>query len=434
MLLVYTQKITHRNKYTFNLIFKDILCIDWRQTTDPEELRNYTGPKLSYAQQPVGDELFFQSRTLLFETGINEQSIVVSEYNGCKTFFSTGKNSAFPFDPFAAAFYLVSRYEEYLPHIRDEYDRFDAKVCLAYQNDFLARPVVNIWAGWIRDAIKARYPQQEFPKLKYKYVSTIDIDNAYAYKEKGLMRTVGGYLRSVTRLDIKEIGVRTRVLLGTQRDPYDTYDYMLEIQKTYKLRPIYFFLLGDYGMNDKNLPVDNRKFQSLIKRIGDYADVGIHPSFGSNDDPAQLKVEIGRLSKILHREVTKSRQHFLKLKLPITYRNLIDFDITDDYTMGYAWHIGFRAGTCSAFNFYDLDLELETKLKVHPFAVMDATLKYYMKLEPAEAIERIRPIVEEVRAVNGTFISLWHNETLCDEKQWAGWREVYEEMVKVAAE
>jgi hypothetical protein len=434
MLLIYTQKITHRNKYTFNLIFKDILGIDWKQTTDPQELKEYTGPRMSYASQPVGDELFFQSRSLLFESGITEQNITVTEYNGCKVFFAASKNSAFPFDPFAAAFYLVSRYEEYLPHIRDEYDRFDAKVSLAFQHDFLTKPVVNIWAGWIRDAIRMRYPQQEFPEQHYRFLPTIDIDNAYAYKEKGVMRTIGGYIRSLVNFDFQEAALRTRVLLGTQKDPYDTYDHLLDVQRKYKLKPIYFFLLGDYGVNDKNLPVDNSTFQSLIKRIGDYAEVGIHPSFGSNDDPMRLKMEIGRLSKILHREVTKSRQHFLKLKLPVTYRNLIDLDITDDYTMGYAAAVGFRAGVCTPFNFYDLDLELETKLKVHSFAVMEATLKYYMKVSPEDAISHIKPLVDEVRAVNGTFTSLWHNETLSDEKQWRGWRSVYEEMVKVAAE
>ena len=434
MLLVYTPKITHRNKYTFNLIFKDILGIDWKPTTDAAELANHTGPKISYANQPVGDEPFFQAHTLLFKSGIAEQEIIVSEYRGSKVFFATGKRSVFPFDLFAAAFYLVSRYEEYLPHIRDEYDRFDAKVSLAQQNGFLTKPVVNIWAGWIRDAIKERYPQLAFPKQSYQFIPTIDIDNDYAYKEKGLMRTIGGYMRSLLHLDFKEVSVRTRVLLGSQKDPYDTYDHLLEIQKKYKLTPIYFFLLGDYGINDKNLPVDNKRFHSLIKRIGDYADIGIHPSFGSNEDPVRLKTEIGRLSKILHRDITKSRQHFLKLRLPITYRNLIDLDITDDYTMGYASAVGFRAGICTPFNFYDLDLELETKLKVHPFAVMEATLKYYMKVPPGDAINYIAPLIDEVRAVNGTFISLWHNETLCDEKQWAGWKSLYEETVKLAAD
>lgn len=434
MLLIYIQKITHRNKYTFNLIFKDILGIDWKPTTDPTEFKNYHGPRISYTTQPIGDELFFQSAKLLFDTGIKEQEFTVFEYRESKVFFAAGKSSAFPFDPFAAAFYLVSRYEEYLPHIRDEYDRFDAKVSLAYQHKFLTKPVVNTWAGWIRDIIRDRYPELDFPEQHYRYVSTIDIDNAYAYKEKGLMRTIGGYLRSLLQMDFKEIGIRTRVLLGTQKDPYDTYDHLLDIQKKYKLKPIYFFLLGDYGVNDKNLPVDNKKFHSLIKRIGDYADIGIHPSFGSNEDPARLKTEINRLSKILHRDITKSRQHFLKLRLPGTYRNLIDLDITDDYTMGYASAVGFRAGICTPFNFYDLDLELETKLKVHPFAVMEATLKYYMKVSPGEAINYIAPLIEEVRAVNGTFISLWHNETLCDEKQWAGWRSLYEDTVKLASE
>lgn len=434
MLLIFTHKLTHRSKYTFNLIFKDILGIDWKSCTDREEFQKYTGAKISYSTQPVADELFFQSRSLLFETGINEQNITISEYNGCKIFFATGKSSAFPFDVFAAAFYLVSRYEEYLPHIRDEFDRFDAKVSLAFQEGFITKPVVNIWAGWIRNAISERYPEFSFPTQHYKYISTIDIDNAYAYKEKGLMRTIGGFLRSLLRLDFQEISVRTRVLVGTQKDPYDTYDHLLEVQKKYKLKPIYFFLLGDYGINDKNLPVDNKQFHSLIKRIGDYAEVGIHPSFGSNDDPARLKVEIGRLSKILHREVTKSRQHFLKLKLPLTYRNLIDLDITDDYTMGYASAVGFRASICTPFMFYDLDLELETKLKVHPFAVMEATLKYYMKVDPEDALSYIAPIIDEVRAVNGIFISLWHNETLTDEKQWRGWKSVYEEMVKIAAQ
>jgi len=75
----------------------------------------------------------------------------------------------------------------------------------------------------------------------------------------------------------------------------------------------------------------------------------------------------------------------LRLNLPDTYRNLIDEDITDDYSMGYAALPGFRAGICSPYNFYDLDIEVETKLRVHPFMVMDGTLKDYMKLTPTDA-------------------------------------------------
>ncbi len=433
MLLIYTHKITHRNKYIFNLIFKDTLGIDFTLTSELEQFKTSDGAKLSYTNNPVSDELFFTSRNLLFETGITEQNISVFELNNSKVFFATGKSSGLPFDVFAASFYLVSRYEEYLPHIRDEHDRFDAKDSLAFLNGFLQKPLVNIWAIWIRELLVKKYPQLIFPEQKYQFVSTIDIDNAYAYREKGFTRSVGGYLKSLTKFDFKEISERSRVILGFDKDPYDTYEFQLEIIKKYKLKSIYFFLLGDYGVNDKNLPIESKKFQSLIKMLGDYAQIGIHPSYGSNKSKTQLKKEVERLSKVLHRDITQSRQHFLKLTLPETYRNLIDLDITDDYTMGFASQVGFRASICTAFNFYDLDMELETKLKIHPFAMMEGTLKYSMKVNPEDAMNKIQPLIDEVKKVDGVFMSLWHNDTLNDKKIWAGWKAVYEKMVQYAA-
>lgn len=433
MLLIYTHKITHRNKYIFNLIFKDTLGIDFKLVQELDEFKAHEGAKLSYTNNPIADELFFTSRNLLFETGITEQNISVFDLNNCKVFFATGKASALPFDVFAASFYLVSRYEEYLPHIRDEHDRFDAKDSLAFTNGFLHKPLVNIWAIWIKELLFKKYPQLIFPERKYQFTSTIDIDNAYAYREKGFTRSVGGYMKSLSKLDFKEMSERTRVLFGFDKDPYDTYEFQLEIIKKYNLKAIYFFLLGDYGVNDKNLPIESKKFQSLIKMLGDYAQIGIHPSYGSNKSKTQLKKEVDRLSKVLHRDITQSRQHFLKLTLPETYRNLIDLDITDDYTMGFASQIGFRASICTAFNFYDLDMELETKLKIHPFAMMEGTLKYNMKVSPEDAMNKIQPLIDEVKKVNGDFMSLWHNDTLNDRKIWTGWKAVYEKMVQYAA-
>jgi hypothetical protein len=429
MLLIYTHKITHRNTYIFNLLFKDILGVDFQLTVDANHFNSFEGAKFNYSNNPIGDELFFTSRNLLFEAGIIEQNISVFDYNNSKTFFATGKVSALPFDVFAASFYLVSRYEEYLPHIRDEHDRFDAKDSLAFANGFLQKPVVNIWTMWVKELIQKKFPSFIFPEKKFKFISTIDIDNAYAYREKGFTRGVGGYLKSASIFNMQEIVERTRVLLGLEKDPYDTYDFQLEMIKKYKLNMIYFFLLGDYGVNDKNLPIESKKFQSLIKMLGDYAQIGIHPSYGANKSKEQLKKEVGRLSNVLHREITKSRQHFLKLRLPETYRNLIDLDITDDYTMGYASQVGFRASICTPFNFYDLDMELETKLKIHPFAVMEGTLKYSINVTPEDAMSKIKPLIDEVKAVNGEFISLFHNDTLSNKKLWIGWQQVFEEMV-----
>ena len=433
MLLIYTASLSPRLKYIFDLIFNELLGVKYKFTASKEEFTAYAGAKLNYSDHAFGNELFFYASKFLFEKGIEDQNLSVFDWNGTKAFFATHPKYVFPFDPFAASFYLVSRYEEYLPHIRDEHDRYDTRESLAYQKNFLDKPLVNIWALKIKEELQKRFPGLLFAQKKYKYISTIDIDNAYAFLEKGIMRTAGGYARALVNMDFEDITLRTKVLLGVEVDPYDTFNYQLEIQKKHKFKTIYFMLLGEYGVNDKNVPPDSKKLRSLIKSLADYSEVGIHPSYGSNKNKNNFKKEVNVLNKILKRDVTKSRQHFLILKLPSTYRNLIDLDIKEDYTMGYALQVGFRASICSQFYFYDLDMEQTTPLLIHPFAVMDATLKYYMKVQPEEAMNYIKPLIEEVKAVNGTFISLWHNESLSENKLWAGWKTVYEQMAEMAS-
>ena len=81
------------------------------------------------------------------------------------------------------------------------------------------------------------------------------------------------------------------------------------------------------------------------------------------------------MPKCWRTRVTKSRQHFLAFELPTTYLKLIQSGILEDYSMGYASHLGFRAGICSPFRFYNLLEEKETDLVVYPFQVMDVTLQ-----------------------------------------------------------
>ncbi len=433
-LLVYVSKITPRLKYIFKQLLGKLMGVEYKLCTQSEDFKAYAGPRMSYCDQQLEDELFVYSAKLLFEKGMIDQgeTIQVIEWQDTKAFFTVPSRSCMPFDLFAASFFLLSRYEEYLPHKRDAYDRYNAEESIAFQQGFLHQPVVNKWTQHLQELLKQKYPELKHKKNNYKYISTIDIDNAFAYKEKGFMRTVGALGRSLLYLDFKELNQRARVLMGFEEDPYDTYEYQLSMMKQYDLEMIYFFLIGDYGENDKNVSIRNKKYQSLIKSLADYSKVGIHPSYASNSDNSRLGKEINTLTKILKREVVKSRQHFLKLKLPSTYRCLIDLDIKEDHTLGYASQVGFRAGICSPFYFYDLDREEETTLRIVPFAVMDATMRYYLKLKPEEAINTIIPLIKEVKSVNGTFVSLWHNESLGDKFPWTGWRQVYDDMVKFA--
>ncbi len=432
MLLIYTPKITSRHKYIFKLFFNEIHQIKFQITEREDEFKAFDAAKLNYSNTSFEDEIFIESIGLLNEKGINQQDINVSPQNNIPAFFQSQSDSSMGFDVFSASFYLVSRYEEYLPSVKDIHQRFQAENSLAYKHDFLQKPLINIWANSLMQKIKQKHPDLEVISPTYNYISTIDIDNAFYYLEKGFVRSLAGFFASLFNFDFNGIQQRFAVLSGKKKDPYDTYDTQLKLQKEYNLKVIYFILLADYGLNDKNISFTKRKFQLLIKRLADYASIGIHPSYGSNTNFAKLPKEIKRLEGITKREVTKSRQHFLKLTIPETYNQLVDLGIRDDYTMGFASAIGFRASICSAYTFYNLDTETILPIKIHPFAVMDATLFYYLKLSPAKSIAQISALIEEVKNVNGTFISLWHNDTFSNYKQWEGWESVYKEMIKVA--
>lgn len=432
-LLVYTAKKSSRLQYTFDLMFRNLLGLEISYTDKADDFRNHAGPKLSYSDHQLADEPFFFASRILFEKGIEDQQINVFEWKGIPAFFGTHPKYIIPFDMFAASFYLVSRYEEYLPHIKDSHMRFSPQQSLAYQKNFLHKPLVNIYAQELKEILRQHFPELQFKDTHYRYISTFDIDSAYAYREKGIVRHMGSFAISSFQFNFRKIGERIRVLLGWEKDPYDTYEWQLEISKKYHLKTIYFFLVGDYGEFDKNIPLDDsRNFQALIKSIADYAEVGVHPSYSSNSNTDQLRKEIRRLTKVLKRQVTKSRQHYLKVTFPETYRNLLENDITEDYSMGYASEIGFRASICTPFNFYDLDLDVSTKLSLVPFMLMDGTMKDYMKLNPQESIQRAKELIDEVKAVNGTFVTLWHNQSVNDKEEWEGWRDVYEQIVAYA--
>jgi hypothetical protein len=129
------------------------------------------------------------------------------------------------------------------------------------------------------------------------------------------------------------------------------------------------------------------------------------------------------LETITQKNVTNSRQHFLRLNFPTTYRALIQAGITDDFTMGYADAVGFRAGVAVPFQWFDLLENKITTLTIHPFMAMDATLKQYLNLNPAKAAQIVIDLAKATQKYGGQMITLWHNSSFTEE--WKGWKEAY---------
>ncbi len=423
---IYSEAVSPRLTYIAKLLFDDLLGIpseiisNLESVYEKEFVINYSN------QQGVG--LQIEPSKLLFEKRILNENPKVGQLEGFPTLFASDKNS-FQFDVFSAAFYLVSRYEEYLPHRTDKHNRFDPEQSIAFLNDFLDKPVVNIWAEYLGKRLKEVYPRIEFQSKKFSFINTIDVDYAYAYLEKGIIRTIGALTRDFVTGNFQEFKSRFQTYFGSKEDPFNTFEHILTFHKRLKLNSIFFFHVGDYDENDKSISISSPKMQSLIKGVKDYAEVGLHPSYASSTNHQKLGIELRRLSKVVHQPITKSRNHFIKFKLPQTYRELIELDIKEDYSMGYASKMGFRAGICSPFYFYDLDYDAPTNLKVFPFYLMEATIKYYFEEGPEKAMRYFETYIDLVKKHNGTFVSLWHNDSLSEWGQWEGWSTIYEQML-----
>ncbi len=436
MILIFSEEITPRIEYITQLIFTQILQVEVAFTSNSADFKSSTLPKLNYSFEKFTDELYIKPHRIMHCKALITPTINSVWYNGEKYFFESSEDSIFPFDPLAASFYLVTRHEEYMETNRDKLGRYPAEKSILAKYDLLKKPVVNIWANLLAEKLKEKYPTLVFPERKFKFLSTIDIDNAWAYKHKGFIRTSGALLKSAFKGNFSEFNSRLKVLFGAEKDPYDSYEYLDSVFKENEDKVKFFFLLGDYGRFDKNLPHKNKYYNTLIQNTKKRYDVGIHPSFasGKKRGKKKVKMEKKRLAKINEAEVIESRQHFLQLDFPKTYRRLIKAGITTDYTMGYSAQPGFRAGICTPYYFYDLKKEKTTNLLIVPFQIMDGTFLHYLRLSPEDASVEIENIMSEVKNVGGTFVSIWHNETVNNTGLWKGYQQVFEKMNKIGFE
>lgn len=432
MILIYVQKVNPRIEYIAKLIFNQILQTEITFTTNSSEFQKSNLPKLNYSTEKFNSEFYIKPHRLMFSRAMIKPNIEPVWYEGEKYFCESSSDSSLPFDPLAASFYLVSRHEEYTEKERDHFDRFHAKHSILVKYNLLNKPVVNIWAKLLGNKLKEHYPKLAFEETKFNYLTTIDVDNAWAYLHKGLWRTGANLLNTYfnNQAEYKE---RKKVLSGKTSDPYDTYDYLDKIFKGNEDKVLYFFLLGDYARYDKNISHRNKNYRKLIRKTSQKYRVGIHPSFASSKKGQRKKTKIERirLERIIGKSVKISRQHFLRLELPKSYQRLIKSEITQDYTMGYSCMPGFRAGICTPYFFYDLEKEKATNLMVFPFQILDGTFTHYLNLSPEKALEEIKSIMMEVKKVGGTFISVWHNETVNNLGIWKGYQKVFEEMNKL---
>lgn len=422
--IIYAAFTSNRLTYVLDFIFNEVLGVEYVFTTSEIDFLSSPFFRINYSHKNLISDIHIDSNGLLFENEIVEKEIYCTTWNELPIFFQT-QETEIPFDIFAAIFYLLSRYEEYLPYEPDSYFRFPHIKSIAFQNNFLNLPLIDLWIEEIKKNINGKNHCIQFKENTFQFIPSYDIDIAYSFKGKGFVRNVAGTLKDLLKFDHKNVASRLKVLFANQKDPYDSFLFLDEIHEQFSLNPIYFFLLSEGSKYDKNLNCDSSLMKKLISTIQSKYEIGIHPSWKSHENISSLQKEV-----LLLKNVKKSRQHYIRFALPETFRNLLHVKITDDYSMGYGSINGFRASTSRSFNWFDLEKNEGTLLRLHPFCFMECNSFFEQKFTAEKAFEEMLHYATVVKKVKGNLITIWHNFSLGTDPLWKGWKEKYIDFLK----
>lgn len=430
MISILVNATSSRLTYVLDWVFMERMGIAYQLFTNVDAWMNSDGYKLAYGEEKVPQaDLFIKSNGILFETELVSYPPQIQRWKHSTIIFYNQPSGKVPFDIFGAIFWMLTRYEEYISKSKDIHNRFPAAASIAAQYNFLQQPVIDEWIINLAQLFQRSGVVTNIFS-SFQFVPTYDIDIAYAYQEKGLLQNVLGGIKDVLRMKPQLLSQRFGTMWRQEKDAYDNFDFLEQLRISYHLKPLYFWLLPKLnGTFDRNVDRNNSRQLALIEKLKAHNLIGIHPSYQSHQSEALLAEEIGFLSNKIAGSVTHSRQHYIKISWPDTYRHLIQQGITDDYSMGYADANGFRAGTSQSFYWFDLLKNESTKLRVHPFCFMEATAIFYNKHQASKAYDDWERMYYALKKVNGTMITIFHNYTLGKVYPFKAWSDMYQKML-----
>lgn len=428
-ILILTDSITNRVSYIFKVLLKDFLNISYSITTNKEEFDSYSGNKITYLKHNIKEVPFIPKSSFFDITNIDTLKFSLI-HNDIHVTLKQNSPSEITFDIFAACFYFLSRVEEYQQYVPDKHGRFSCNTSFLQKNDLALSPVVDIWTEQLKSFLQHHFANIQINQANYKPILSFDIDIAWAYKGKPFIRHYGNYIRDLINFDFQTFFERKAVIKGTKTDPFDVYDYIKAIRKQTNIEMLFFIHVRSGGKYDKAVSTKSKEFHHLIKELAEIGTIGIHPSYIGGQNSLEIRKEKEIIEQITKQTIICSRQHFLKLHIPQTLTALEKAGIKEDYTMGFANGLCWRAGTTKPFQVFDINNDRAMSLNTHLVSVMDGTLHEYLQLAPAEAMIKIKEILQISNQYKGEFIALWHNETISNHKKWANWKEkVFEVLV-----
>ena len=286
--------------------------------------------------------------------------------------------------------------------------------------------MVDIWALKFKLKLKEGFPDLIFPEKKIIIHPIVTAMQPFAFKYKGLFRSTVGYVFDLLRGRFGNLAMRTQVILGLKRDPVDNFKWFINNARHSKFELTVFFLLGNTLVFQEGMNTHRQKFKLLLKYVSDYKEVGLIFSYEALSSYEKLKGEKRRMENITNRSLKSSMNSEFLVNLPDIYRNLVELQVTRDFTMVFRNTAGFRAGTCTPFLFYDLDYEIKTPLLIHPAAM---TTHAFQKRYSADIEKTVNNYLAEVEKVKGTFSLIFSNTDFSSNEDNQIWRSIFSELL-----
>ncbi len=299
-------------------------------------------------------------------------------------------------------FFFISRAEELLNNKRDEYGRFLASYSILGEKNRLQIPLIDEYSRVLLKTLDAPLPTAEFSAINL----THDVDTIAYYHH------LRGALGGIKRGHWKDVYASWKDI---HKDPAFTFPWMMKQDAQVPNANIIFFLKDTRGkgidypqyktslinrLSTVNQPLNTRKKQAVY--------FGLH----SSALEAEAIAYRGNISPI---DYTLHRSHYLSCSVD-RMQKLVDFGVTDDYTMAFPDQAGFRLQTTRPIRWINPKTITLTPLTLHPLTIMDCTLSNanYMNLSEDEAFIFVTLLIERVRQHNGELNLLWHNSIFCD--------------------
>lgn len=334
-------------------------------------------------------------------------------------------------DIIASSFFMLTRWEEYVLKERDSHQRFSAKSSVAFQFNFLNRPIVNEYVEFIWDALVLLGINQQRKKRNFELIPTHDVDLPRLWwNSKDLIKSILGDI--LKRKDIKSALWSFKTYFSKKReakDPFNTFDFLMSLSEKNNLKSHFFFMSGGTSNKDNFYKIDHPILKSLMEEIKSRGHhIGFHPSYNAYNDTKQFSKELNKLQENSPLEIKTGREHFLRFEVPYTWQVWEENNMEWDSSMSYADHEGFRCGVCYPFPVFNILERKKLNLFEKPLIVMDGSLVTYQDLTLEESYNKINDLIEVVKKYNGEFVFLWHNSAF-NTLNWKPYQKIYERII-----